>query len=90
MANRLEVCVASEWPAWNFRPDQAGTTGAKNLREAQGAVSRRYGSMARFVVAEQSGHYIRADQPDLVITLLRDLLQEIGGWRGGRTVRKVQ
>jgi pimeloyl-ACP methyl ester carboxylesterase len=69
------VCLASKWAGANFTPRLAASGRTKDMRIAEDAVRRRYGPHTGFVVAERSGHYIHIDQPDLVLEVVRGLVQ---------------
>jgi pimeloyl-ACP methyl ester carboxylesterase len=70
--------VASRWTGANYHPDQPRPGQRPKDVGAAAAAAARYGPAIRFVLAEASGHYIHADQPDLVADLVR---AAVDAWR---------
>jgi pimeloyl-ACP methyl ester carboxylesterase len=66
------VYVASGWLCGRYPPPPSDPPPRRrDLEETRAAVARRYGPDTRLVVAEQSGHYIQLDQPELVVETIR-------------------
>ena len=61
-------------------------------REWQGlqAAVARQSSRGRLVMAAQSGHFVHHDQPELVITVIRNVVEEVRAHAGWERASRAQ
>lgn len=75
------VYVASRWAGANYKRDDPAAR-RKDASVISESMLHRYGAGLSVVMAEESGHYIHVDQPDLVIAVVSDVVERVA--RGQR------
>lgn len=70
------VYVASRWAGANYKRDDPAAR-RKDASVISELVLRRYGAGPSVVMAEESGHCIQVDQPDLVIAVVSELVERV-------------
>ena len=84
--------VASKWwcASYRNRDPLAPPPAAKDLEEVRARKSRRLGAEMLFFPAEQSGHELMGDQPEIVVEAIQAVLDAArhgrergGGWQAG-------
>jgi pimeloyl-ACP methyl ester carboxylesterase len=71
------VCVIPRWDCWDcssYRQRDGTEPQPRDVDAAQASAVRRFGPALRFVVAEHSGHEIPADEPDVVVEVIRQVV----------------
>jgi pimeloyl-ACP methyl ester carboxylesterase len=69
------VCVVPRWHGSSYRRAAGAALQPRDLTSARASALGRLGPTLRLVVAERSGHQIPSDEPDLVVDVIRDVVE---------------